>query len=83
MELKPLGHFCIALCIRLLIVPCGIETGERTRESKSLTGLLIVPCGIETANTSGDVFQRTFLLIVPCGIETHLLAYLVRCGTRF
>ena len=33
---------------KLLIVPCGIETGQTCYLEESSQYLLIVPCGIET-----------------------------------
>ena len=48
MELKQNIIKSFSTIVRLLIVPCGIETDVRIQGNKNLTGLLIVPCGIET-----------------------------------
>ena len=59
-----------SIIISLLIVPCGIETDEQTRDNNNLVGLLIVPCGIETRSDGKVYCWDNRLLIVPCGIET-------------
>ena len=48
MELKPESASIISELHSLLIVPYGIETGERWQLSSYLAELLIVPYGIET-----------------------------------
>ena len=54
--------------LRVLIVPCGMETGSSEFRERTLT-VLIVPCGMET------IFEMSkgnnhLVLIVPCGMET-------------
>ena len=58
------------IAFKLLIVPYGIETGNRG----GLFGgnyLLIVPYGIETDAKNEKQIQKLQLLIVPYGIETR------------
>ena len=73
MELKQTFYTHFREFIRLLIVPYGIETKEKSRKEAILSLLLIVPYGIETAGNRRD--RKSYqLLIVPYGIETIIFS---------
>ena len=84
MELKhELDTKTQASAIRLLIVPCGIETTEMAALKVNEATLLIVPCGIETGKFAPPPYYVRELLIVPCGIETVVLRRRRKPGPDF